>query len=276
MLRYPDTKGESAERAASHKDFHHRAMPDVHSDADYTAMPSGDGAPRDRKVLLAACIAVYLVQYSQSQAMIAPFIAASAPGALIGPDLVGIAFSAYPLATAAATPLPPRALRRFGLRGMVVLGLLMSSLGNLAFGFAGTLCHSMHVGVLAASLICARAVGGIGAALSEAGCLTAVTTAGWGDDLGKVLSMIEVTTGLGAAFGAAAGGWLYSVGGFALPMGMGTLLPLCVLPAVIRILSSDDAGAAAAAAADAEDPMSPSARARRLALGGARWATCAS
>ena len=86
------------------------------SSTDYVALPPilrsatwPAKLPRRYKIL-AACIAVFLVQYSQSQAMIAPFIVRSTPGELLGPDAVGFIFAVYPLATALATPLPPRVL----------------------------------------------------------------------------------------------------------------------------------------------------------------------
>ena len=39
-----------------------------------------------------------------------------------------------------------------------------------------------------------------------------------------------MTTGTGAAVGAALSGWLYPLGGFLLPMTVGAVLPLAVLP----------------------------------------------
>ena len=86
---------------------------------------------------------------------------------------------------------------------MVALGLCLTALGNFAFGFAGKWADMFDALVLTVILILARALGGIGAALSEAGCLIALSSSGWGEDLGKVLSMVEMTTGLGAALGAA-------------------------------------------------------------------------
>ena len=211
------------------------------STTEYRAYPDegSNAATNARRKVLAACIGVYLVQYSQSQAMIAPFLSVSLPGVLIGPDLVGIVFSAYPLATALATPLPSLVIRNHGVSGMVVLGLTLTALANLAFGVAGALAAEEWTSVLGVALTLSRALGGVGAALSEAGCLTAITAAGWGDDLGKALSLIEVTTGTGAAIGAALGGWLYPLGGFFLPMAVGAVLPLLVLPVALAFLPKD-------------------------------------
>ena len=175
------------------------------NDDDYVLLPAtaASANSHNRFMVLAVALSVFLVQYSQSQAMIAPFLPASRPGLLMGPDLVGVAFSAYPLATAIVTPLPPKLLRHMGLRAMVMLGLCISSAANFAACIAGSLASESWAGVLDFCLILSRALGGAGAALSESGCLTAVSTAGWGEDMGKALSAVEITTGVGAALGAA-------------------------------------------------------------------------
>lgn len=223
------------------------ANQDGESATPYTALPSQSNTANDsgsdsgaaRKQILSACIAVFLVQYSQSQAMIAPFFPTSIPAGIIGPDWVGVVFSAYPLATALATPLPPLAIRRYGLRGTVMLGLTITAVANLAFGVAGTMATDAVAPHLGLVLTAARALGGVGAALSESGCLTAVSSAGWGAHLGKALSAVEVTTGTGAAIGAMLSGWLYPLGGFFLPMLVGAVLPLLVLPVAHAYLPAE-------------------------------------
>ena len=168
-----------------------------------------------RNVTLGCCIAVFLAQYAQSSPAIAPFLANSPVGILIGTDATGVIFAAYPLATALATPLPSVLIAACGVRSTVMLGLVLTSCGSLAFGLVGTATHCFSsAAVTIAALVLARALGGVGAALAEAGCLTAVSTAAWGDDMGKALSTIEVTTGVGAAMGAAMGGALYELGAF--------------------------------------------------------------
>ena len=59
------------------------------------------------------------------------------------------------------------------------------------------------------------------------------------DDVGKALSSIEVTTGIGAAIGAALGGLLYDLGRFLLPMLVAACLPLCMIPFTARWLPDD-------------------------------------
>ena len=161
------------------------------SEADYTLMPPASSGMSRRASVLACCVLVFLAQYIQASPMIAPFLAASRPGVLVGADVVGVIFAAYPLATALATPLPDVLIARYGVRATVAAGLCMTSLGSLVFGLVGALAPA-SAPLVAAGLIFARALGGSGAALAEAGCLTSVSVAGWGDDLGKALSVIEV------------------------------------------------------------------------------------
>ena len=224
-------------------------------------------APQARQRLrtLFCCVSVFLAQYCQASPMIAPFLAASRPGLLIGADAVGVVFAAYPMATALATPLPDMFVARIGVRATVLIGLCATSFGSLLFGLIGTLLEGQSAVLVGAGLVLARTLGGIGAALAEAGCLTAISVDGWGDDLGKALSVVEVTTGVGAALGAALGGYLYYlgqytwVGSFMLPMLVGCTLPLSVCPCVLLILSSvTDANGDAAAAGTRTEPSAPS------------------
>ena len=95
-----------------------------------------------------------------------------------------------------------------------------------------------------------------------------------------LLSMVEMTTGLGAALGAALGGWLFYLGDFLLPMLVGAALPLCVLPLVGAALPSGSEGVAVdrevaeAAGGDGEEEgaIGPPSAARKCAS----FATCAS
>lgn len=250
--------------------------------ADYHLADETMATPAPSKYqLLMVSIGVFLVQYIQSQALLAPFLAVSNVGTALGPDVIGVIFSAYPLATAIATPLPPRVLRVFGLRGMVCFGLGMTAAANLAFGLTGAAISSSWDGMwlrgLSVAMVSLRAMGGVGAALAEAGCLTAVSTAGWGDDTGKALSSIEVTTGIGAAIGAALGGWLYNLGAFLLPMLAATCLPLCMIPFVARWLPSEvaeDDGDNEAPAS--KDGSAAGVAARRLRMWLRRCVTCTS
>ena len=224
---------------------------------DYRALSADSRC--GRHVVLACCVFVFLVQYMQSSPMLAPFLADSATGRAIGTDAVGVVFAAYPLATAIATPLPGRVIRRVGVRRTVCTGLCLTAAGAFAFGCIGVWAVRLQVGALVATvgLVVSRACGGLGAALAEAGSLTAISVAGWGDDLGKALSLVEVVTGVGAALGAEMGSVLYvigaptAVGAFLLPMLVASALPLTAMPLAIAVLDDatgeDDAGADAAA-----------------------------
>jgi MFS family permease len=214
------------------------------AEAAYEYHYFGDEPTARRTAVLVCCVLVFLCQYCQASPMIAPFLAASEPGLLVGTDMVGVIFAAYPMATALATPLPDQLIARIGIRATVIIGLCMTASGSLIFGLVGELLSQDGSATLVASgLILARALGGVGASLSESGCLTAVSVSGWGDDLGKAFAVVEVTTGVGAAVGAAMGGYLYYIGEsawcgpFMLPMLVASAFPLCVVPCVLLNLS---------------------------------------
>ena len=175
---------------------------------------------------LSCCYYIFFTQYAVAL-LISPFFPTSPAGVAVGPTMVGAVFAAYSFATAAATPLPPLALRRFGTQQTVALGLTLSALGSLAFGCLPLLVSTTTP--LAVGLLCCRVVGGMGASLSESACLAVVSTPGAtvaaegkhdGDDRGDgdmalagvEISSVEVFTGVGAAAGAALGGGLYRIG----------------------------------------------------------------
>ncbi|KAL1524134.1 hypothetical protein AB1Y20_019043 [Prymnesium parvum] len=197
--------------------------------------------------------------------LLAPFLAKSDVGLAIGPTALGCIFAAFPLATALGTPLLPWALERLGSRYTVSVGLCLLSLSSLAFGLLPLpLFEELGEGparvgyALSWQLVLARIVGGVGAALCEAGCLTTISGMGWGDHLGKALAGVELATGSGAALGAAIGGWAYQEGSalfgevqysglsdsaasFVAPLLVGSALPLCLLPAVLLTLPTKPA-----------------------------------
>ena len=250
-------------------------MKDV--EVDYHALElelTGGSSPPAVRVYV-TCLSTFIVSFMVGGAsLLAPFFAGSPAGIAVGPTAVGFTFAAFPLATAIATPLPPLALQRFGARTTVGSGLCLLSLSSLAFGllpmasiFQLESSSATMVPVLAAGLIAARVVGGVGAALCEAGCLTTISSMGWGDHLGKAYAGVELATGSGATFGAALGGWAYQEGSallgaalpsraqlsmdalaFLTPLLAAALLPLCLLPPVLCVLpaapgSSDEEAA---------------------------------
>ena len=223
-----------------------------------------DGSTPVEPLVYACCLVVFVVSFTVGGAsLLAPFLAESPVGLAVGDAWVGVVFAAYPLATACATPLPPHALQRYGSRATVSLGLLVVSLSLLMFGMLPRLIGSHGLGF---ALMSCRAVGGVGAALCEAGCLSTISGMGWGDHLGKAMAGVEVATGVGAAIGAALGGVAYQAcahtptppharlrahprahpradqvgerlfGAFLTPLLVAALLPMCTVPAVLALL----------------------------------------
>ena len=190
--------------------------------------------------LLGCCYAIFFVQYAV-QFMLSPFLATSPVGKAIGIHVVGAVFAAYPLATACATPFAPLVLRMLGMRLAVPAGLCVTALGSLLFGLLPSFVSSPLA--LSVGLLAFRALGGLGAAVSETGCMTLISTAEATEaeaegHLGVALSSVEVMTGVGAAAGTALGGVLYSLGGytpcgeFFFPFVVGSVLPLAVVQLV--------------------------------------------
>jgi MFS family permease len=124
------------------------------------------------------------------------------------------------------------------MRRAIPAGLCVTALGSLLFGLLPSFVSSPLA--LSIGLICFRCLGGLGAAVSETGCLTMISTgeAMEGEDghLGVALSSVEVCTGVGAAAGTALGGLLFSFGGatpfgaFLFPFVVGAALPLLLVP----------------------------------------------
>ena len=99
--------------------------------------PSGGPKPLRRLLpILLACYAVFLGNYA-AFTLLTPFFPTSAAAVFIGEELVGAVFAAYPLATAASTPLPPLMIRVLGCRATIALGLVANAAGSLLFGLAG-------------------------------------------------------------------------------------------------------------------------------------------
>ena len=125
--------------------------------------------PSRHLATLGCCYCIFLVQYAV-QFMISPFFPTSPAGEAIGIRLVGAVFAAYPLATVVATPFVPSVLRTLGMRIAIPGGLCVTALGSLLFGLLPSFVSSPLA--LSVGLLCFRSLGGLGAAVSETGCLT--------------------------------------------------------------------------------------------------------
>ena len=155
--------------------------------------PRQSRQPSRRSATLGCSYCIFLVQYAV-QFMISPFFPTSPAGRAIGirmvspnpspsppvgphhpgADQVGAVFAAYPLATVIATPFVPCVLRALGMRRAIPAGLCVTALGSLLFGVLPSLVSSPLA--LSIGLLGFRCLGGLGAAVSETGCLTIIST----------------------------------------------------------------------------------------------------
>jgi MFS family permease len=162
-------------------------------------------------LLLATIYLIFFTQYS-SVSVLAPFFPTSEAAKALGETTVGLIFAAYPLGIVLATPLPPLMMRTFGASLSIGLGLLVSGVATLGFGYLPGSLGTGSSAMLSAALVAMRAVGGMGSAFADVGTFTVITTVGFGSRLGAVISMVEVVIGLAGAGGTLAGGMLYELG----------------------------------------------------------------
>ena len=162
-------------------------------------------------LLLATIYLIFFTQYS-SVSVLAPFFPTSEAAKALGETTVGLIFAAYPLGIVLATPLPPLMMRTFGASLSIGLGLLVSGVATIGFGYLPGSLGTGSPAMLSAALVAMRAVGGMGSAFADVGTFTVITTVGFGSRLGAVISMVEVVIGLAGAGGTLAGGMLYELG----------------------------------------------------------------
>jgi MFS family permease len=162
-------------------------------------------------LLLVTIYLVFFTQYS-SVSVLAPFFPTSEAAKALGETTVGLIFAAYPLGIVLATPLPPLMMRTFGASLSIGLGLLVSGVATIGFGYLPGSLGTGSPAMLSAALVAMRAVGGMGSAFADVGTFTVITTVGFGSRLGAVISMVEVVIGLAGAGGTLAGGMLYELG----------------------------------------------------------------
>ena len=162
-------------------------------------------------LLLATIYLIFFTQYS-SVSVLAPFFPTSEAAKVLGETTVGLIFAAYPLGIVLATPLPPLMMRTFGASLSIGLGLLVSGVATLGFGYLPGSLGTGSPAMLSAALMAMRAVGGMGSAFADVGTFTVITTVDFGSRLGAVISMVEVVIGLAGAGGTLAGGMLYELG----------------------------------------------------------------
>ena len=161
---------------------------------------------------LIACWCIFFTQYANAF-MLTAFFPESPLGQKIGASMIGLVFAAYPLTTCLSIPIPPWCVDRFGIRATVAIGLLLAAAGSLLCGLVPVaLPATASAAAISAVLLCCRALSGLGAALAEAGCFTALSSGDYGRRLGLVMSSCEVVIGLGASIGIALGGALYELG----------------------------------------------------------------
>ena len=144
-------------------------------------LPSPAPSRWRQPLLIAATFTTFFVQFV-SLALPAPFLASSPTGELLGIRTVGALFGAFPAGTVLAVVIgvPPRLVRTMGSRTTIMCGVCTCALAHVGFGVAPHL-HPPKL-ALSAIMLGFRLLGGAGAALSETGCLSALSAGGFGED----------------------------------------------------------------------------------------------
>lgn len=130
----------------------------------------------------------------------------------LGGFWTGLIFASGPAGLIATMPLMPILLRKAGTKTVIQMGLLLSTIFLVLFGFTPLVCLGKEDWAKWLFIVC-RFMYGAGSALAEAG---AVATISRRNQLNptiasqKVLTVMELMAGFGSLVGPAVGGFIYS------------------------------------------------------------------
>lgn len=134
----------------------------------------------------------------------------------INGNLNGLIFAAYPLGMALTSVVAAQVVQRVGTKNGVSIGLVLTVVCNLAFGYApeiagvelGQTPPQQSGGRLALWSFAFYFFNGLTGALAETSCIMLVANK-YKDNLGKVMASIGTVCGLGCMLGPVVGGVLY-------------------------------------------------------------------
>ena len=215
--------------------------------------------PGDYALLAALCASVFL------SCALASVLAPVLPDHLAALDcpalLKGAIFGAYPLTVAGASLAVPGVCARHGRYNVLVGGVLVESLGVVAFGFVPALLQYAHTAQLWALLLL-RFVQGVGEAAQSTALLAYATDAFAPRRLlGTAMGLQETAAGVGFVLGPPIGALLADASGFAAPfclIGVAIAMLLGLFPSALAPLREAAAAAAEAAGkASHREPVPP-------------------
>jgi len=194
-------------------------------------MGKARGAPgaRGRKMLALVCINASNMACHSVYSVLASFFPQAAHAKGLTAEPIGLVFAIFAAVVFVSAPLAAPMLSQHGKRQIYVAGLATVSSATIAFAFAD------HIDNPTAYLwwcILLRCVQGFGSALEETAAYALIAEID-PEAVSFNLGVTEISTGLGYMIGPTVGGFLFSVGGFALPF---VAIGVALLPAILLIL----------------------------------------
>lgn len=148
----------------------------------------------------------------------------------MGDDGIGILFASFAAVIFVCSPFAGRMMSKHGKVWVYIWGLAIVSVSTILFSLASIVPSGTP---FAAWCLFMRILQGVGSAMEETAAYAIIADID-SDQVSLFLGLCEISTGVGYMIGPPLGGWLYSVGGFAMPF---VLLGLALLPAVALIYS---------------------------------------
>ena len=173
---------------------------------------------------------------------------------------VALIFSAFSAAQLVAAPLAGAVCSRYGRAAATKYGVVGLSASTLAFGLVPAALGSGSAGWLLAGAFCAlRGAQGLFSTFVGTALLAAIASSfEEGSGRGKAIAAGELAGSFGWTLAPALGAVFFEAGGFVLPFAVFALLPLTLLPVLVRVFPLDAAtdGSVAGGAGGADNVFS--------------------
>lgn len=183
---------------------------------------------RSSKLLVMVCINSANLVCHSVYSVLAAFFPQEAKAKGMSEDGVGIIFASFAGVIFIVSPVAGKLMTRHGKVWVYIYGLLIVSVSTVLFGGASLVPEGWP---FYAWCLIMRIAQGVGSALEETAAYAIIADLDW-EQVSLYLGICEISTGLGYMVGPPLGGFLFSMGGFAMPF---LLLGSCLLPAAALI-----------------------------------------
>ncbi|XP_077989877.1 MFS-type transporter SLC18B1-like [Glandiceps talaboti] len=198
---------------------------------------SGDeskgGVTKIQRITLLSIAMANLVNMA-SYSIMAPFFPIKASEMGASDFIIGMIFGVYALIAFVFCPVLGKFLPKIGAKFMFLSGSFTSGCCQIMFGFLDKL--SLGIEFIAFCFV-VRSVEALGAA-AAATAVNAIIAETFPDKIGTTFGILEIFNGLGIMIGPPLGGYLYSIGGYALPFVALGIFTLVIVFCNILVLPS--------------------------------------